>query len=297
MFERLDRAREGADGGFGPVDRAQLALLLEVAGTPKPGNVDRSRDLAELRFEHFLAGAVGVRAGLDRAAAGEPIGTSFERAVAGMTRFAGRNTQFGSLLLLVPLVSAARGGLDRSSVERAVSETTVDDAAAFYRAFEHVSVAVDEPPADAAALDARRGADAIPAVRDRGLDLRSVLELGVPGDDVAREWVTGFERSYDAARRLSVADGPLQDRVASVFLELLAERPDTLVSIRHGESVAAEVRKRARDLVERGAFERDRDAVETFATELVERGINPGTTADLTAAGLFIRLEGGPVDR
>ena len=37
-----------------PADDAVLALLLEVAGTPKPGNVDRRRDLDDLRFESFL---------------------------------------------------------------------------------------------------------------------------------------------------------------------------------------------------------------------------------------------------
>ena len=42
-----------------PAENAQLALLLEVTGTPKPGNVDRHRDYPELRFEHFAAGAVG----------------------------------------------------------------------------------------------------------------------------------------------------------------------------------------------------------------------------------------------
>lgn len=279
----------------GPVDRAQLALLLEVAGTPKPGNVDRERDLAELRFEHFLAGAIGARPGLERAAAGEPIGEAFERAVAGMASQEGGNTQFGSLLLLVPLVQAASEDLTPERCAAVVSATTTDDAAAFYRAFDHVSVFVEEPPADAADLDVWRGSDAIPALRERGLDLRSILELGVPGDDVAREWVTGFDRSFAAADRLASRSGPVPDRAAAVFLELLAERPDTLVAKRHGETVAADVRDRASALVERSAFDTDRRAVSAFADNLVAEGINPGTTADVTAAGLFIALERGDV--
>ncbi|MFW5974397.1 MAG: triphosphoribosyl-dephospho-CoA synthase, partial [Natrialbaceae archaeon] len=43
---------------------AQLALLLEVSSTPKPGNVDRKREYPDLRFEQFMAGAVGARRGL-----------------------------------------------------------------------------------------------------------------------------------------------------------------------------------------------------------------------------------------
>lgn len=279
-----------------PAQNARLALLLEVAGTPKPGNVDRHRDLPDLRFEHFLAGAVGAERGLELADRGGAVGPAFERAVEGMAAQGGGNTQFGALLLLVPLVRAARGDLSPPVVEGVVESTTVADAAAFYRAFDHVDVFVSDPPADAPDLDVRRGSDAVPAVEDRGLTLLEVMGRSVPGDDVAREWVTGFERTFTAGERLADADGSVVDRTASVFLSLLADRPDTLVAKRSGEDVAAEVTERARELRDRDALETDREAVEAFAHELVDRGINPGTTADLTAAGLFVALEYGGLE-
>ncbi|AGB32062.1 triphosphoribosyl-dephospho-CoA protein [Natrinema pellirubrum DSM 15624] len=274
---------------------AELALLLEVAGTPKPGNVDRERDLTDLRFEHFLAGAVGARDGLERAASGTAVGSAFERAVEGMATQEGGNTQFGALLLLVPLVRAAEEDLSRSAAEAVVHETTVADAAGFYRAFDHVDVAVDEPPAELDALDVRRGSDAVPALEERGLTLLDIMEQSVPGDGVAREWVEGFDRSFAAAERFAAADGPLSDRTAAVFLSLLAERPDTLVATRHDEATAREVTDRAAALVADDALETDRRAVEAFADDLVERGVNPGTTADITAAGLFVGLERGSI--
>ena len=270
---------------------AELALLLEVAGTPKPGNVDRHRDLADLRFEHFLAGAVGAREGLALAADGAAVGPAFERAVAGMATQKGDNTQFGALLLLVPLVRAAREDLSQPVAEAVVRETTVGDTAAFYRAFDHVDVGVDDPPADMDDLDVRRGSDAVSAVEERGLTLIEIMERSVPGDDVAREWIRGFDRSFAAARRLADADGPVGDRTATVFLSLLAERPDTLVATRHDDATARKVTDRAGELVADDALETDPAAVEAFADDLVERGINPGTTADITAAGLFIALE------
>jgi len=270
-----------------PAADAQLALLVEVAGTPKPGNVDRARDLPDLRFEHFLAGAVGAGDGLRAAANGAPVGEAFETAVAGMAQQEGGNTQFGALLLLVPLVRAASAGgvADAPAVAEA---TTVDDAAAFYRAFEHVDVHVGDPPADADALDVRRGADAVPAVREQGVTLRDVLALGAESDDVAAEWVGGFERTFRAADLIESRDGPLGDRAAAAFLELLAAAPDTLVATRRGPDVAREVQERAADL--RGA---ERAEIDAFADDLVERGINPGTTADLVAAGLFVALRRG----
>lgn len=267
---------------------ATLALLLEVTGTPKPGNVDREREYDDLRFEHFVTGAVGAEPGLRRAAAGDPVGTAFERAVAGMSRQSGGNTQFGALLLVVPLVeTAASGALTPERAEGVVANTTVADAAGFYRAFEHVDVAVDEPPADLEALDVRQGADAIPALEERGLTLEDVMVRSADRDGVAREWVTAFERSFAAAERLLALDGPIGDRTATVFLELLAEQPDTFVATQHDRETAEKVTERAAAVL---AGEGD---PRTLAEAFVAAEINPGTTADITAAALFVALQRG----
>ncbi|NHN40776.1 triphosphoribosyl-dephospho-CoA synthase [Halorubellus sp. JP-L1] len=273
---------------------AELALLLEVAGTPKPGNVDRERDLPDLRFEHFLAGAVGARPGLDALA--DPsvgVGEGFERAVAGMSEQSGGNTQFGALLVLAPLVrAAATGPCTPGRAREVVAATTVEDAAAFYRSFDHVDVFVGDPPPDAPDLDVRRGSAAVPAVRDRDLTLGDLMAESADRDGVAAAWTTGFERAFDAADDVAAADGPLADRAADAFLALLAEEPDTLVAEKHGDAVAREVTERASDLREAGvSVATDRDAVDAFADDLVDRGVNPGTTADLVAGALFVALE------
>jgi triphosphoribosyl-dephospho-CoA synthase len=270
-----------------PAENAQLALLLEVSGTPKPGNVDRNRDLPDLRFEEFLSGAVGAGAGL-RAAESGTVGTAFERAITGMADGHGENTQFGVLLLLTPLVRAASNdNLSPVGVERVVANTTVEDAASFYRAFEHCDVFVAEPSKEWEDLDVRRGAAAIPAAEKRGLTLLDVMALGDSKDDVAREWTGGFERSFEVAERIEKLSGPLSDRASAVFCEELAERPDTLVAKKHGNEVAIE----ASEEVEKHLG--DVEMLEAVADGFVERGINPGTTADIVAAGLFIALERG----
>lgn len=272
-----------------PGANAELALLLELSGTPKPGNVDRQREYSDLTFEQFLAGAVGARAGLDDAADGAAVGDAFETAVAGMARQDGGNTQFGALLLLTPLVrAAATDRLTPDGAAAVVDETTVDDAAGFYRAFDHVDVFVDEPPDSMDDLDVRRGSDAAPALRERELTLADVMAASAPADGVAAEWTAGFERTFAAAASLLDAEGPLSERVPTVFLDLLAAEPDSLIAKRHGESVAAEVTERAESLQSA-----DPEAVTEWADELVADGINPGTTADVTAAALFVALERG----
>jgi len=273
-----------------PAENARLALLLEVAGTPKPGNVDRQRDLPDLRFEHFLAGAVGAGAGLEAAGEGAPVGEAFEQAVAGMADQSGGNTQFGALLLLVPLVAAgAEGKLTGAAVERVVEGTTVADAADFYRAFDHVDVTVDDPPEAGDVPDVRRGADAVPDVEAAGLTLHDVMDAAADRDDVAREWVEGFERTFAVADRIAAGSGPVTDRLAATFLWLLSRRPDTHVATVHGDRVARRVMVRAQSA-------RDRGHVEEFADALVAEGINPGTTADIVAAGCFVALERDGID-
>jgi triphosphoribosyl-dephospho-CoA synthase len=271
-----------------PAENAQLALLLEVAGTPKPGNVDRHREYPDLRFEHFLAGGVGSRRGLRLAAEGARVGRAFERAVAGMSEQSGGNTQFGALLMLTPLVQAAAS--DRLSPEgtAAVAEaTTVEDACDFYRAFGHVDVAVDDPPADLEALDVRRGSAAVDLLRERDLTLFDVMELSADRDGVAAEWTDGFRRSFETAGWLLDDDGPVYRGASRAFLRLLADEVDTFVVTRNGSDAAAEATRRAQ-----AVLDGEEDA-EALAEEFAERDVNPGTTADLTAAALFVALERG----
>lgn len=271
-----------------PAQHGQLALLLEVNGTPKPGNVDRHHEYPELRFEHFLAGAVGAYDGLVTAANGGALGAAFEEAVGGMGQQTGGNTQFGALLLVVPMVrTAAAGDLSPGALMKLVEHTTVEDAANFYRAFDHVAVAVDDPPDGYNDLDVQRGSEAIDAIETRGLTLYEIMELSAPVDGVAREWTTGFERSFDAGKRLLETEGSVSDRTARIFLELLADEPDTFIVKTHDAATAKEATRRA-------GLARDGEIDPTdLAAEFIEREINPGTTADIVAAGLFVALDRG----
>ena len=277
-------------------DNAQLALLLEVSSTPKPGNVDRTHEYEDLRFEHFVTGATGARRGLDNAAAGGSVGEAFEQAVAGMSDQSGGNTQFGAILLVTPLaVAAARTHGDADlprpltpeDASEVVADTTVDDAVGFYRAFEHVGVAVDEPPEDLTAPNVRLGADAEPALREREMTLEDVMADSADIDGLAAEYVGGFERTFRMAERITDREGPVTDRAAEAFLEALAAEIDTFVMTQHDYETAEEVMHRAQAALDGEETPAD------LASEFVDRDINPGTTADLVAGGLFVALEGG----
>jgi len=81
--------------------------------------------------------------------------------------------------------------------------------------------------------------------------------------------------------------------VAGLYLDLLARFPDTHVARKLGQSTAEEVRELAVPLAQRLlSSERPGDcepALMDFDRELKARGINPGTSADLTVACLLLR--------
>ena len=88
---------------------AQLAMLLEVSASPKPGNVDREHNYPDTCFEHFVASSVSVYPVIELAARSRHgIGALIRNAVCESSAWQkGGNTHFGAFLLLIPLSMAA----------------------------------------------------------------------------------------------------------------------------------------------------------------------------------------------
>jgi len=287
---------------------AQLAMLLEVSATPKPGNVDRTHDFEDTWFEHFLASAVGALPALVRAASSSfGVGALIRDAVAESMRWhRGGNTHFGTFLLFVPLCMAAGrhaellftpqlGSYLRSSASHIVRTTTVDDSLDFLEAFHMARVKVK----DVDALDINQEQTAL-EIQNRGITLFDLMQMSARYDLVAREWVCGFEESFASAKMVTElrAHHTLNDAVLVTFLHNLAKRPDTFIAAKLGDEVAMEVSQRARNLVrhlEARGLHDSLAVIEQFDNELVSAHINPGSTADIVGAGLLIALLEGMV--
>jgi triphosphoribosyl-dephospho-CoA synthase len=84
----------------------------------------------------------------------------------------------------------------------------------------------------------------------------------------------------------------LVERAARTHLWLLATVSDSLVVTAHDEATARAVQDRAQTLLPDETTQAPTiEQREQFATQLIEERINPGMTADLLAAGLFVALE------
>jgi triphosphoribosyl-dephospho-CoA synthase len=266
-------------------------MVLEVSASPKPGNVGPRRGHGGTRHEHFVASALACRPALEGAAReGRGLGRWFRRAVeASVAAQPGGNTHFGTLLLLVPLAAGAgraRGpAAVRSRAHRLIRRSTAEDAAGFYRAFRAAPVRVAP---FAGPLDLRNPRAAA-AARRSGTTLYDAVTLAAPRDRVAKEWSNGFAECGWAASRLAARLGRSgwNEGVVRTYLDLLARAPDSLVAVKAGAAAAERVRRRARAL-RRAPLRR----LERWDGELAARGINPGSTADILVAGIFLWLLG-----
>jgi triphosphoribosyl-dephospho-CoA synthase len=268
----------------------QLACLLEVSA-PKPGNVSPDRHFHDTRYEDFLASAVAIGPALMEAGS-QPVGATVRRAVEDTRRWTRSNTNLGIVLLLAPLARAAllTAGTLRQRLTRVLSETTVLDAEEVYAAIRH---AHPGGLGEAAAEDVSNP----PSV-----SLQEAMGLAAGRDAIAREYVTEFALTFDVAvpALRTALDGGLSWGEASVdaFLRLLDATPDTHIGRKLGSAEAELVSARAREVLEAGGT---RTAAGRVALALLDSELrdprnrrNPGATADLTCAAIFVViLEGG----
>jgi triphosphoribosyl-dephospho-CoA synthase len=269
---------------------AQLACLLE-ASAAKPGNVSPGRSFDDLRYEELLASAAAIGAPL--AAAGErTVGATVRLAIDATAGWAGSNTNLGIVLLLVPLARAAltAGGGDlRAAVRAVLDATTVDDARDVYAAIRRAG------PGGLGTVEQQDVAGEPTA------SLLDVMRLAASRDAVAREYATAFDVTFltavPALHRARRDHLSWDDATVETFLTLLAASPDTHILRRGGAGLAADVSQRARAALDAGGVRSaaGRDAIEAMDRSLRGRHhlANPGTTADLTAAAIFVVLLSG----
>jgi triphosphoribosyl-dephospho-CoA synthase len=262
----------------------QLACLVE-AGAPKPGNVSPGRHFRDTRYEDFVASAVAIGPAL--AAAGrQSLGSTILHAVNATDQWTTSNTNLGIILLLSPLARAAlhSEGALRDGVREVLATTTVADAAEVYEAIRRTRPG-------GLGSSAREDVSATPTV-----PLRDAMALAADRDSVAREYATDFATTLDvgvpALRAARSAGLGWSEATVETFLRLLATRPDTLIARKLGAAAAATVSRRAREVEDAGGVrtEAGREALEEFDDELrsPNNAYNPGTTADLTCAALFV---------
>ena len=130
------------------------------------------------------------------------------------------------------------------------------------------------------------------------IGLREAMASAAARDSIASEYVTDYALTFETgvpALAAALADGlPVRAAIVELHLRLLARAPDTVIARKRGADAAARVSAGARGVLAAGGV-RAAEALEHFDASLREPGnaLNPGTTADLVTAVIFVALVEG----
>lgn len=256
------------------------ACRLE-AHAPKPGNVHPGAAFPDLDHGELVAAGRALAEPFD-AAAGRPLGETILAAVRASRRVTRSNANLGIVLATAPLAATpgAAGPLDPGAVEVTLARLTPADAAAVWEAI-HLAA-----PGGLGQRSEHDLAGAPPA------DLMAAMRAAAGHDRIARLWAEGYRPLYDGlvadlAAEVAAA-ATLDDAIVRAFLGQLAREPDTHVARRHGAGVADDVSRAAAAVLAAPDW---RSAARRLDARLrAPIRINPGTTADLVAAALYILL-------
>lgn len=262
---------------------AFAAACRDELDAPKPGNVHRFAADRRKTVTAFLRSAEAAAPAL--AMSGARIGARILAAVEATAAAVGTNTNLGIILLCAPLAAAAeaRPADLRAGLIGLLGCLDIEDARLAFRA---IVLAAPGGLGGAERHDVHAPATAT---------LGQAMAEAAGRDRIASQYATGFQDVFAAEPALRCAlSGFAEPRWATlaVYLGFLAAFPDTHVVREHGIAVAESIRLTAKRFRDR--LEATGDPAELL-TDLLQwdellkdRGHNPGTSADLTVATLFV---------
>jgi len=295
-----------------------LSSLLELSGWPKPGNVHRTKDFEDTRFEHFLAGVTAIQPNFrelcekiyksieSNAIEFTPIelGLFYKKSAKEMMKWqSGGNVLLGHILILAPLVSAATICIKTNKlkieefeliVKKLIKDATVEDTINLYDAIKICN------PGGLGRIEKYDvyGENSYNEIRQDDITLKKIFELSKDYDLISSEYSSGFNivlreglpyfiESFKKSQDINVA-------IVNTYLKLLSNHLDTLIIRKSGKEDAIKVTKTASEILSRGGISTKKGLKLTikFDEDLQKQNgkLNPGTIADLVAGVLFCAL-------
>ena len=267
---------------------AHTACVWEVLAR-KVGNVRPGCGFNDLSYLDFIHSAGALVKALTK---GDGIGETILHAVQLRREVTPSNTNLGIILLLVPLAKSE----SREQLEALLSSLTIGDARFAFEAIRLASAG---------------GLGDVPeqSVSDEPtVTLLEAMRLAADRDMIAKQYANGFADVYDfGVSKLLEGFGKYESVEAAIIhcqLHWLAEFPDSLIVRKNGTEIARDVQVRIRKILASGGIDtaHSRDELIQFdrmsgsgipAARHVRNNLNPGTTADLVTACLFIALRDG----
>jgi len=291
----------------------ELAILFEVSGYPKPGNVHRTADFPGTTFEHYLASAVAITPSFRRVAEqgirvsrGEiesselGIGNVIKDAINRMLGSqSGGNTLLGAIIILAPIAAAAGMVSNsfslpklREKIKVVVESTTPEDAVEVYDAIALVNPGGLNKTKKLDVTDPKSKKK----ILDEGVTLLDTFKIASSYDSIASEWVNNYPITFDLGYQYLVKQleetGDINTATVHTFMEILSEVPDTFISRKVGQTKAESISAEAKEVLNEGGLTTPlgRNLLLKFDSKLRDpkNDLSPGTTADITEAVLAL---------
>ncbi|WP_220607805.1 triphosphoribosyl-dephospho-CoA synthase [Methanobrevibacter oralis] len=275
---------------------AQIASALEVSGYPKPGNVHRTRNYDDMVFEDFIISGIVIGDTIREATKNVNIenpclGKYILNAVKETDNWIKNNTNLGIVMMIIPIACATAISNNfneiRPNIIKLMKSTSVEDACDLYDAINIADAGGmgNQDEYDVASTNAKE------ELKANKQTMWDVLKISAPWDRLANEMTSDmpvvFEIGYPTYYNL-IKENSLNKSCILTFLTILSEIPDTLISRKYGAKKASEISNQARQLLKYQNDDDFKDKLKEFDDYLYENKFNPGTTADLTAASIFV---------
>lgn len=249
----------------------------------KPGNVHLFADGHGMSAEQFITSAEVTSAPLTDPRL--PIGQRMLEAARATRRAVETNTNLGIVLLSGPIIRAAEmnDGTLRDNLGKVLAGISMDDARAVFEAI------VTASPGGLG--DAENDVRQEPKV-----SLLEAMREAADRDLIARQYVTGFSDVFDVGvaavdAALARGEGGMWPAIFA-YMAFLSAFPDSHVMRNHGTDAANRTRQEAISVLAEFDVLTDETSrirlLMEFDRRLKARGVNPGTSADLTVACLLV---------
>ena len=266
---------------------AQLACIWEATAR-KPGNVHRYRDFHDATYLDFMMSAAAISPVM-ASAPNRRVGETVLAAIQATRRVTASNTNLGIVLLLAPLAAVPAEQDLRDGVERVLAGLDLEDSRLVYQA---IRLARPAGLGEVSEEDIEK---------EPTRPLREVMQLAADRDLIARQYANGFREVFSEGMS-ALAQGmedteSLEGAIIFCHLRLMAAFPDSLIARKLGRAMAEEAAERAKAVLDRDwphsasgwpAFHE----LDAWLRD-PEHARNPGTTADLVTACLFVGLRTG----
>lgn len=292
----LHSNNEVADAPLSIGQAISLASLLE-ASAPKPGNVHRGADFSNTTFYDFMVSAVAI-GNVFESSHSSSVGQLVYESIAATKRYVGTNTNLGMVLLFAPLAKAAftrDSNGDSFEIENVLSELDRTDC---QKVFAAIALADAGGLGEVESMDVQSVSPDESALPEVSEDLLAAMELARDRDSIALQFCNGFTevRQLVAPTLLQALKSgeSLADAIVFTHVKTMAEIPDTLIARKCGRDVSVQSSRIAKQILR--WFETDRQQYNAGLADLDfwlrsdGNRRNPGTTADLIAAGLFLLI-------